>query len=519
MTLLLVLVVTAVLSITASASLSRSLRAKVGLQLAHGARQAADRFDQFLGSRRMEIQYLAGLQSAFGLEDDRFARISLDRLQEAIPMFSWIGYADMQGRVLASTGGIFQGASIAERPVFKEALGGSFMGDVHEAVLLAKLLPNPSGEPMKFVDISFRVDGPDGIPRGVLAAHLNWDWVQSVRRAFISSGIAGSTDLMIVSAADLNVILGPREELGAPIPDLPAPVPIEDSYFQSVDGRAKRYLYGAARTRGYGDFPGFDWIVLVREPVESAYAGISSARAGLLLVGLAAAFASALAGWVLSRRLARSLELLHAKAESLRLGGRDRVEFDSRVLEVAGLAESLDYLSASLDKMEGIALRDPLTGLLNRAGAGEWLGPSLSRCRREGRPLAVLAMDLDGFKAVNDVYGHEAGDYVLKAVSGLFRTAIRADELLCRWGGDEFVIVLIASEADSASAARSVADRVLDFMKRPIDWNGVALDVGCSIGGAVWDPASEDDWEQVLARADEALYRAKRGGKRRYVAY
>jgi diguanylate cyclase (GGDEF)-like protein len=516
-TLLLVLTVTAALSTTAAAAVGQSLKAQIGLQLSQRARQGADRLDQFLGSRRMELLLMASQREVFAEEDPAAIRIALDRLQAAIPMFSWVGFAGPDGTVLSATGGILEGKSIAERPVFKEGLGGAFMGDVHDAVLLATLLPNPTGETMRFIDISFRIDGETGELRGVLAAHLSWEWFQELRNSFISSVGAEGTDLLIVSAADGSVILGPRAAVGTKGSELlPERYQPTDGYFQARDASGAEYLYGAAVSRGDKDFPGFGWLVLVREPVSGAYAGLAAQRISLVMVGLLTAVLSAAAGWIMSRRLARSLVELNRKAEALRLGGREPLSVETSVREIAGLAESLDHLSASLEKMEGIALRDPLTGLHNRAGTKEWLAVSVPLCVRRGWNAAVLALDLDGFKAVNDAHGHEAGDEVLRAVAVRFREVVRADALVARWGGDEFVIVLIDTDGGGGTLASAVADRLLESMRQGVPWQGRVLDVGCSIGGSVWKLSSNDSWEAVLARADDALYRSKRAGKRRY---
>jgi len=517
--LILVLTVTAVLSTTAAATVAQTIKMQIGIQLAQRARQAADRLDQFIWSRRMELLLLSSQREVFAGSDRAAVRNALDRLQAAIPMFSWVGFTGPDGTVRAATGGILEGKSIAERPVFKGALGGSFMGDVHDAVLLATLLPNPTGEPMRFIDISFRVDDEAGELRGVLAAHLSWEWFQDFRRSFISSVGSEGTDLLIVSASDGSVILGPRGTVGTRGSDmLPEGFQPKDGQFQARDAAGAEYLYGAAVSRGSGDFHGFGWLVLVREPTAGAYAGLTAQRIGLGLVGLVTAIVSAAAGWFLSRRLARPLVELNGKAEALRLGGREPLAVETSVREIAGLAESLDHLSASLEKMEGIALRDSLTGLHNRAGAKEWLSVSIPLCVRRGWTAAVLALDLDGFKVVNDVYGHEAGDEVLKAVAARFREIVRADELVARWGGDEFAIVLIDTDDSGGELAAAVAGRILESMRTSVPWEGHALDVGCSIGGAVWNLSSGASWEAVLSRADDALYRSKRAGKRRYTA-
>ncbi|MEO1064459.1 MAG: diguanylate cyclase [Actinomycetota bacterium] len=160
------------------------------------------------------------------------------------------------------------------------------------------------------------------------------------------------------------------------------------------------------------------------------------------------------------------------------------------------------------EELARAALRDPLTGVLNRLGLVEG---ALVRCEGPGA-CAAIYLDLDGFKPVNDRYGHAFGDDVLHAVAGRLRSATRSDDLVGRVGGDEFVIVPAAGVdlAAAEASARTSAARVLEVLGRPIIVDRIAVDVGASIGLAVAPtPASLDD---LLAAADRQMYEAKRAG-------
>ncbi|BBH69225.1 hypothetical protein ACTI_59100 [Actinoplanes sp. OR16] len=153
------------------------------------------------------------------------------------------------------------------------------------------------------------------------------------------------------------------------------------------------------------------------------------------------------------------------------------------------------------------ARHDPLTGLPNRAVLGAELE------RTEG-PVAVLYLDLDGFKRVNDTFGHDAGDLVLSTVARRLSGAVRGSDLVVRLGGDEFV--LFCSDLPEADAIR-LADRVLADVARPILFHGQTLDIGASVGIAAYGTDLPDGDGDLLRSADMAMYEAKRQGRGRWV--
>ncbi|WP_142995562.1 sensor domain-containing protein [Zobellella denitrificans] len=162
------------------------------------------------------------------------------------------------------------------------------------------------------------------------------------------------------------------------------------------------------------------------------------------------------------------------------------------------------------ERIRYLALHDPLTGLANRSLLNEQLLRSIHRGRREGQPFALLFIDLDGFKALNDTHGHDAGDAFLAALGHRLKTKLRATDCCARTGGDEFVILLEAV-ADEKTARR-VAESVLRLISTPLEWGGHALQVSASIGLALY-PEDGDGADALLTRADNAMYGAKAGGK------
>lgn len=166
------------------------------------------------------------------------------------------------------------------------------------------------------------------------------------------------------------------------------------------------------------------------------------------------------------------------------------------------------------------ATHDPLTGLANRTHLMEHLERAVGRSRRTPDALAVLFLDLDHFKEVNDEFGHDAGDRLLLAVVDRLRRCVRPEDLLARIGGDEFCIVLETSDAAdpkgaSTERAASVSRRVIEACQRPIELgDDVTVAVSASVGIALGDSGLGP--EEILRRADLAMYRAKTKGRNRY---
>jgi diguanylate cyclase (GGDEF)-like protein len=167
--------------------------------------------------------------------------------------------------------------------------------------------------------------------------------------------------------------------------------------------------------------------------------------------------------------------------------------------------------NALLHRMvERQALADGLTGLANRRACSDAVHSEAARADRLDTPLSVVLADLDGFKHVNDVYGHAVGDEVLRAFADVLRETLRESDVAGRWGGEEFLVLLPGADEDGAA---HLAERVRAALSaREIPGAG-ELRVTASFGVAEYTPPAGA--EQLVAAADEALYRAKRAGKDR----
>jgi diguanylate cyclase (GGDEF)-like protein/PAS domain S-box-containing protein len=158
-----------------------------------------------------------------------------------------------------------------------------------------------------------------------------------------------------------------------------------------------------------------------------------------------------------------------------------------------------------------MAYHDMLTDLPNRTLFGDRLHMELARAERNRQPVAVLLMDLDRFKEVNDVFGHAVGDELLKAVARRLKTVVRRSDTVARMGGDEFLFILpgVQEQGD----LEETAAKILAAVERPVELQGEQVSVGASIGAAVY-PEHGHDEKALVRMADQAMYRAKREGRR-----
>ncbi len=180
------------------------------------------------------------------------------------------------------------------------------------------------------------------------------------------------------------------------------------------------------------------------------------------------------------------------------------------LLTALGVADRVSAQRAALSEAERRAQTDPLTGVLNRRSLIERLEIACARAKARGLPIALLFIDLDHFKQINDTFGHQAGDACLRAIVGPIHAELRQSDVIGRYGGEEFVVILSSADAAAASPiAQRILERVADVR---VDGFGLPITVTCSIGIATSDTLGM--WgEKLLAHADAAVYVAKRSGR------
>jgi diguanylate cyclase (GGDEF)-like protein/PAS domain S-box-containing protein len=164
-------------------------------------------------------------------------------------------------------------------------------------------------------------------------------------------------------------------------------------------------------------------------------------------------------------------------------------------------------------QLEHIAHFDALTNLPNRVLLADRLQQAMAQAHRRGQQLAVAYLDLDGFKNINDHYGHGAGDHVLVALAQRMKHVLRECDTIARLGGDEFVAVL--ADLGDVAASLPMLDRLLGAAAQPIQWGEYSLQVSASLGVTFYPQANDVGTEQLLRQADQAMYQAKVAGKNR----
>lgn len=179
-----------------------------------------------------------------------------------------------------------------------------------------------------------------------------------------------------------------------------------------------------------------------------------------------------------------------------------------------GIQYDISATKAHEAELDRIAHFDSLTGLPNRSLLWDRLHQAMVQAQRRNLKLAIAFIDLDGFKGVNDVYGHDAGDHLLRVTSDRMKHALREGDTLARLGGDEFVAVLM--DLPDIEASLPMLTRLLEAASKSVGYRNHALQISASLGVTYFPQNQELDVPQLLRQADQAMYQAKLAGKNRY---
>jgi signal transduction histidine kinase len=336
----------------------RQIEAETGAALAQIASRMAVTLDAGMYERQREIQNLASLEALIdGTIKPGAWRALVDRMQTTFLHYSWIGVTDAEGLVIAGTGGVLEGVSVAKRPWFIQGFQRPFVGEVHEALLLAKLLPPANGnEPLRLLDFAAPImEG--GRTLGVLGAHLNLAWVEERRQQVLDSlGADRGIEIVVLDGRGQRAV-GPEQPAWSPPAEGGTPALLSRSHAVMPWGDGQRYLTAAVRARGFQSYEGLGWVVLVRQPESTAMAGAARLEQRIWAFGLIGAAMFGVIGWWLAGRLTRALRALVAQAQNITAAtaaasagaGPAAV---GRGSEEAQLALSLETLVGSLRQRE-----------------------------------------------------------------------------------------------------------------------------------------------------------------------
>jgi diguanylate cyclase len=539
---MLVLGVTATLSAVLGHALSQGLEREQGRALSDLAHSVASVLGGGLDARLHDTMSLA--------ENDLFpyARtladvnsLSLDRIAAVRNNYSWIGVADTQGKVLASTRGLLQGADVSQRRWFIEGLKAAFVGDVHAAKLLAAKLPaSADGSPPRFIDFAAPLTDARGQLVGVLGAHVNWDWAREVIGSLRSTDSWRAGVRVFVVDRGGQVVHRPLDADAK----TKAPAALDAHRHPSVLAwpDERRYLTAAEPLAVQRPESRLGWTIVVRQPAELAFAPIRQAQQLVWSAGALVMLIVMFAAWFVAGVLSRPMYALDRVARRIEAGEFDTpmpapvgsAELRSLNASIAGMTRSLlgreralrdaneqlearveartHELAAANAALNELARQDALTGLPNRPAADDRLAHEMTRHRRNLAGLTVLMVDIDRFKAINDTHGHAVGDEVLKVVARTLSGQCRASDFVARLGGEEFLVLLPET---GAGAGRLVADK----LRRAVAEAALPYAGRVTVSMGMAAPAEYyADGAAALAAADVALYAAKRGGRNRVVA-
>ncbi|MES2101686.1 MAG: diguanylate cyclase [Pseudomonadota bacterium] len=315
-------------------------------------------------------------------------------------------------------------------------------------------------------------------------------------------------DKLFVAATDPRMVLRPTPAPGVN--------PLHDRAMGGFRGAGTTInAAGIEELSAIASVPGTGWFVVARMPVSEALATVARTRSFMfqqrvpvMLVVLGLIGFGAL---LLLRPLRRAAE----QADGMARGELPLTPLPvGRADELGRLTAAFNRLLAKLDEQRGELVRqahhDSLTGLPNRKLLADRLQQALARARRHGGRVAVLFLDLDGFKRINDSIGHEAGDEVLRQVAERLSAVVRETDTVARLGGDEFVLVAADFDGDGVICARALARKCTEAIGRPLLVRGSTHALGVSVGIALSNEG--DHAEALLAAADRAMYAVKQRG-------
>lgn len=483
-------------------------------QLSSLANYAARDVDHDINERRRLLERVSAKFSTKLLNDPARMRDWLRDWHEVNPLFSLgMTVIDLSGRAVADypvlPGRV--GTSYADREYFQQALQG-------ESALGRPLIGRAAKVPVLPLAVPLRDNGGKvrAVLMGITALH-SADFLQSLRMTKVGNTggllLISPQDKLFVGASDATMIFKPTPAEGINL--------LHDRAMRGFRGTGITVnAFGIEELVGIASVPSTGWFVVARLPSEEAYAPLNRLRRFIINNTGMISLLFIIIIVIGLRFLLKPLRSAAAHADRMTRGEIPLEPLPVvRDDEVGHLTVSFNRLLSKLlesrAELNYMAHHDALTGLPNRQLLADRMKQALARAQRGKGYVAVLFLDLDGFKPINDQFGHDAGDAALRQVTERLQDVVRQEDTLARVGGDEFVIVLSDLNGKADAVAEMVAKKCLEVFVSPFLINGQACQMGTSIGIVVGDHRCDPD--KLLIAADQAMYRAKEAGRGKFV--
>ncbi|MDD2291408.1 MAG: PAS domain S-box protein [Aliarcobacter sp.] len=329
----------------------KQLEINSGESLIKLSKRVNDILDREMLERYREIKFAASLPvmtSEKSSIDEK--REFIEKIKNNYNHHEWIGYALPDGTVQVGTNGYLEGKNVKARPWHPNGLEAPYIGDVHDALLLAKLLPNNSGEPIYFSDVAFPVLNNEGKTLGVLCTHLTWQWTRDVIRGIQRDN---NVDIFLLSKDGL-ILVGPDKTERTNISDVSKNVAEtfkgnEPLYKTIMWDEESKYLTASSVSFGFEEYKGFSWKVIVRQPVDKAFKIANDNTSLVFYISLIAGLLGALIGIIISNIISNPLKKLSQIVDNLR--ENKKVDFLEKVSndDIGKLHNAIENLYKSLN--------------------------------------------------------------------------------------------------------------------------------------------------------------------------
>lgn len=464
------------------------------------ARKLADTTDLYLAGAKRMLEVHAGLLAGRWSRTAELAQ-EIRQMREEYPSFNSVMVVDAEGRVVTMAPEVLRAGTRLD------SLGSRLARANHKPQVSP---PYIAASGRLVVIVSSPVFAPDGRYLGYVAGSIYLQGDNVLHRLLGEHYYQDGSYLYVVDGSRRLIYHQDVSRIGS----LVGANPIVDRVLGGRAGSMQaRNSHGVDMLAGYSPLKSMDWGVVAQRPLDATLSRLDALFLRLLLYTLPSLLATLVLIWWLSRLIALPLWKLARRAQNMQGAGAEQAirGVHAWYFEVAQLKRAIltgmRAMSSTISRLNAESHTDPLTGLLNRRGLQE----CLDDWRMAGRGFAVILLDIDHFKAVNDTWGHDGGDRVLASLGTLVRMTLRPGDVPCRSGGEEFTILLPDTPLEMGL---QVAER----LRRQVADTPLGVETAITISlGVAYCPSGETDTMSVLKQADRALYQAKEGGRNRTV--